>query len=648
MAIILQFFWLFGVHSSAKSTSPLYLTVCPNVKDHQGDFSSQRRFSTVYEAQRAARRMLAAGHTGDVIVELCDGRHPLIDALILSHEDVAPEKYSTEYRGPVGGHAILDSGLKITGWAPDPTMPGVWKATIPPGYESRQLWVDGLRAPRAHANPANCSGGPAVPKAGCRRTLKGGTLTDVGYINVSDSMNAHLPPSLEKWLPGSELVFGKGASGASWTEPRCTVASVSRSKGGAGVDIVMSQPCWDRAQMKNGLKPGTGQDVRWPSDIENAKVLLDEPGEWIGDWQAHTIWYMPRPGQTPSSVSAILGTVPAGDQGSAVVTLPGAERIRFTNLGFSHQTWLQPSGPGGYVDLQSGYFFNFPATGKGTVLHGVPGALALHGAHDVNISNCTFEHLGLTGVLADGGSRNIRIVGSRFSDTSGSAVSLGNVSTPLTPEDKQDGLFLVSGNAITNTGAEYTGCAGVMAGYVVQTSIVHNDISDSSNGAVCIGWGWGANNTMHSNTVSHNHIVRSNSILYDCGSIYTLSSQPNSEVAYNYLENQVLLYGSLYHDAKSAGFHTHHNVVVNGPMWLYLQWGPLGPVHDIIVEHNWHNQTVAGGCALPEHKATCPQNVTIRNNILVSGSDWPAEAIAVERAAGITPDSRRLDRSDSF
>ena len=40
--------------------------------------------------------------------------------------------------------------------------------------------------------------------------------------------------------------------------------------------------------------------------------------------------------------------------------------------------------------------------------------------------------------------------------------------------------------------------------------------------------------------------------------------------------HQVLLYGSLYHDARSGFFHTHHNVVVGGPMWLYLQWGAMG------------------------------------------------------------------------
>jgi hypothetical protein len=61
----------------------------------------------------------------------------------------------------------------------------------------------------------------------------------------------------------------------------------------------------------------------------------------------------------------------------------------------------------------------------------------------------------------------------------------------------------------------------------------------------------------------------------------------------------------------------------------------MGPVHDILVENNWHNQSVDGGCAMKEHKATCPDNLKIQNNVLVQGSAWPADALAVEAAAGV-------------
>jgi hypothetical protein len=65
------------------------------------------------------------------------------------------------------------------------------------------------------------------------------------------------------------------------------------------------------------------------------------------------------------------------------------------------------------------------------------------------------------------------------------------------------------------------------------------------------------------------------------------------------------------------------------------QWGTMGPVHDIIVEDNWHDQSVAGGCATPQHQATCPTNLTLTNNVLVSNAAWPAGAKAVEAMAGI-------------
>lgn len=230
----------------------------------------------------------------------------------------------------------------------------------------------------------------------------------------------------------------------------------------------------------------------------------------------------------------------------------------------------------------------------------MPGALALHGAKHILVSNCTFAHLGLGGVVVDQHSQNITIVDSTFIDTSGSAIALGNVSHPIQTPAEQDGQYLIARNRIRNTGAEYSGCAGIVAGYVAQTSIMHNDIADTSNGAICLGWGWGVNNTMHSNRVSYNRIEHSNTYLYDCGSIYTLSAQPNSEVSYNFIINQVLLFGSLYHDARSAYFHTHNNVVVGGPMWLCKHCPSqtsATPAHDsrpgLIARRGW--QTCNGG-----------------------------------------------------
>jgi len=135
------------------------------------------------------------------------------------------------------------------------------------------MWVDGRRVPRAHSNPARCSGGP-VPAGGfggdCDRTLVGGNITAMGYTAMPDPQ-AHISPrSLTKWLPGAELVFGRGTTGASWTEPRCSVESVVASSTAGAVDVVMAQPCWARL---TGKSQGQGPH-RGPSDLENSLEFL--------------------------------------------------------------------------------------------------------------------------------------------------------------------------------------------------------------------------------------------------------------------------------------------------------------------------------------------------------------------------------------
>eukprot|EP01047_Picozoa_sp_COSAG01_P015778 COSAG01_NODE_795_length_13541_cov_5.530725_5_plen_677_part_00 len=576
-----------GLAGSVAAEAAVLLSVCPDgatSSNNTGGGGGGVHHQTLFQAQQRVRGLLAGGHKADIIVELCSSApHGATRTLVLGPEDspASSEQY-VEYRGR-GGLATLDSGLPIRGWRVAPPIVGavgsttVWEAALPAGAASRQLWVNGRRAARAHGNPRNCSGGAKEPgdlsdggpSGECSRTLVGGNLSSTGYHGVPDPQ-AHLSTEpLAKWLPGAEFLFGKGGSGASWTEPRCTVDSVTAGAEPGTADIVMSQPCWSRATLKGGAV-GVGQGVNRPSDIENALPLLVTPGQWFGDFHEGKIYYSPRPGESPTTLQAVLGTVPEGhaNDGAAITLLPGSRNLRFRNLAFTHQTWLEPTVKG-FVDLQSGYYFSqSAANGKGISLRGVPGALALHGAQHILVSNCSFIHLGLTGVLVDEHSQNITIIDSTFRDTSGSAIALGNVSHPIQTAAEQDGQYLVARNHIRNTGAEYSGCAGIVAGYVAQASITQNDIADVSNGAVCLGWGWGANNSMHSNKVTHNRIEHSNTYLYDCGSIYTLSAQPNSEVAYNFIIDQVLLFGSLYHDARSAYFHTHHNVVVGGPMWL--------------------------------------------------------------------------------
>ena len=233
-------------------------------------------------AQRQLRALRVGGHRGPVVLELCDtsSHDPIVLGALDSGTDA---RGLTVVRGV--GAAAFDPGVVVTGWV---KKGSVWQAPLPAGmHASRNLWVNGVRAARAHANPASCSGGITPGPDPCHSLLSGhAVITPTGYANVTSPLPnftvAGGKPGLEHWLlPGSEFVFGKGSSGASWTEPRCPVATVRPSVLVGTVDIEMAMPCWARATGKS--EPAawdTGQSVLFPSDIENAPALLSEPGEW--------------------------------------------------------------------------------------------------------------------------------------------------------------------------------------------------------------------------------------------------------------------------------------------------------------------------------------------------------------------------------
>ena len=106
---------------------------------------------------------------------------------------------------------------------------------------------------------ASCSGGPSPGPDPCHRLLRGQAVVNpqpASYTNVTSPLpNLTISsgdPGLQHWLPGAEFVFGKGASGASWTEPRCGVVAVRASTTvlSGAVDIEMAMPCWARATGK--------------------------------------------------------------------------------------------------------------------------------------------------------------------------------------------------------------------------------------------------------------------------------------------------------------------------------------------------------------------------------------------------------------
>jgi len=216
---------------------------------------------------------------------------------------------------------------------------------------------------------------------------------------------------------------------------------------------------------------------------------------------------------------------------------------------------------------------------------------------------------------------------------------------------------------------EYHGASGVWTGYVRDAVYAHNTISTCPNGCFELGWGWGSNvSYAGNNTIDSNHIVRSNWLMEDCGSIYVNGMQATpSRMTRNYCEQQVLKYGALYPDEGSSNWLLSQNVVHSVPEWLHI-W--TTSIHDITVADNWSDQTYqvenvraracegvrARACGRVRQRATACErepasraspllsparsvsqgvNITLVNNTFIQpGSPFPAAAQAIMAAAG--------------
>lgn len=230
------------------------------------------------------------------------------------------------------------------------------------------------------------------------------------------------------------------------------------------------------------------------------------------------------------------------------------------------------------------------------------------------------------------------MVGCNFTDISCSAVQLGIFGDISAPPERQNRALSVTDCVVRQTPSELHGCAGIIAGYVADTTVSHNDLAGLSNAGIAVGWGWGAKSYARSNDISYNRVDGSESRLADGGSIYTLSPQPGSTISYNYLSDQRLRDAPLYHDEGSGGFHTHHNVVDNAQncvaprdnshMWS-CEWLHMNQMSaDIRIDHIWTNQPNFG-------MKPGLVNITLADIFNVTGKNFPAEARAVMHNAGV-------------
>ncbi|MGP9017866.1 fibronectin type III domain-containing protein [Streptomyces sp. BR1] len=601
---------------------------------------------------RDLARSRAARYDGDLTVHLASGTYRMSGPLVLDGRDSGRSGRRIVWQGAGADSTLISGGRKVDGWRPTPGRPGLWSAPAPQGLDdTRQLYVDGVRAQRARGE---------VPV--------GLSVTATGYTATADTIARWRHPADAEFVyTGGEPFWNVERNGlGQWTEPRCRIAAAQ------GTTITMAQPCWDNSNKRvefpdrpgrtvSMVGPGRLTDNGKASYVENAYELLDQPGEWYLDRSAHTVYHLPRAGEdlTGADVEAAAAEKLVDGRGTPAAPL---HDVAFQGLQFGYATWLTPSKPEGFSEIQAGYTITGPTGWATQGLCGfvdggtcpfaswtkMPGNVSFTYGQRIDIEDSAFAHLGAAGLELGAGTMDARVRGSVFTDISGNGVEIGGV----------DGQAVVSGVEVTDNHLyglprEYRGGVGILDGYTQHTTIAHNQLDHLGYSAVSLGWGgWpdkigspATPNPSHDNVVRDNLIHDYMQLLDDGGGVYTqgltgTSMGDGEKVTGNVIHDQWGLGKSVYTD-NGCTYETVQGNVLYGAAYANVASrhtdyrDSLGNNDPTLIKDNWWEE----GTGDSSSKGL----VTSGNHIMAGLSDAPADVLA---NAGIEPAYRGiLDRA---
>ncbi|GHV14153.1 pectin lyase [Bacteroidia bacterium] len=486
---------------------------------------------------REYRRLLKAGNDEPVRIRMAGGTYNLYEPVFIRPEDSGTESSPTIIEAVEGDNVALSGGIRIEGWKKQGKY---WVADVPSFNGNRlifrQLWINGKKAVRAR----NVS-----------------DFEQMDRIRSNDKMNEILwiPASAVKGLTKSEnleLVIHQ-----MWAIANLRVKSITVQGDSAGVRFhnpearIQFEHPWPQPMIKEGLNSAFY--------FTNALELLDEAGEWYHDTKTDKIYYIPRQGEDMPTAEAIVPVLESLIEITGTPDRP-VEHIRFKNIEFNYTTWVRPSQMG-HVPLQAGMYlldayklrppgvpgnFNKGIENQGWVGR-PPATVMVQSARNIEFDQCRFEHLGSCGIDLVDRVQKSGINGSLFRDIAGNGMQIGRFSEtgmethlPYDPVDQREicSHIYVSNNYITDVTNEDWGCMGILAGFVQDINIGHNEISEVAYTGISLGWGWTKTvNCMRNNIVHANYIHHYGKHMYDVAGIYTLSVQSKSFITENVVED---------------------------------------------------------------------------------------------------------------
>ncbi len=497
-----------GMHAADAPVAARFHVDPAKGSDTASGASPDQAFRTLEKARDAARAVVRPWK-GDVEIVLQGGDYRLEKPFALTDADSGRDGFRTVYTAAEGAQPVVDGGRRVTGWQIFDKERGIFRAEVPADLQTRQLFVNGVRAVRSRS-----IGG-----------LEGIKVGPTGYTLPADA-----PIGTWKNPDAIEFVYRN-----IWTNSRVGLAAIEKTPD--GLDIRMRQPGFGNAR-KKGIT-----SVNEPWYVENAYELLDEAGEWYFDRTGAVggkpaIYYKPNDWEDLATAEVV---VPVLEQ---LVTIDGvsidkpAQDLTFRGITFRYTTWLRPSTDRGLPDAQNNVMReNFENVGAAVGdFESIGDGAALRGryARAITIERCRFLNLGGMGISFGAGASGLRITGNTFRDISATGIQIGDYlrwedpksENYVMPEDKR---LLLTDNRITNNfldrcAVEYRSAVPIAISFPRDSVISHNEVYNAPYIGIHLGWGWKRvdKTAMGGNLLEANRVQNVMVELADGACIYTL------------------------------------------------------------------------------------------------------------------------------
>jgi hypothetical protein len=497
--------------------------VSPKGKDTNSGTKTEP-FKTIARARDAVRGVNGR-MTGDMVVYLHDGSHPLTETLTFDARDSGRNGYKVIYSAAPGSTPILTGGRVVAGWVLHDQAHNVYRAeTVKEPF--RQVYVDDALAVRA------------------RHPNRESTIDNSPYWKCKVPKKPLMRITTEYWnactkVPKAKLAEVEMVMISHWYHQRVRVGTVTIL--GDAVEITPATP--NSNFTKDQAFYGRNGIFDNPFYFENAQEFIDTPYEWYQDLGAG-ILYMAFPKEAkPDKVRVeipVLETLIAVE-GTAAAAV---QNLEFRGLTFKLTNWNKPSTFG----------INMTQAAQAQGCESPSAMLRAKHVQRVAFRNNVFCNAGGQGLeLYNADLTDIEGNTFRAIAANGIVIDMGTGGNPSS--DKQSVGIAIWNNEATTCGSHYSNGMFLFASNVRELIVAHNHIHDLPYSGMQIGQQPGGIRGKEyrdvgcgGNRILNNHIHHCTQIHGDGGGIYTLGG----------IQTGTVISGNYVHDTNQPKWDNYH------------------------------------------------------------------------------------------